>query len=179
MDKVLYQFHFDFLNFMWSFIPLLVGLVFFFAWKWYPKQNPGTEIKGHKGHKMYLAVRTIGWIVGPFCILIFIGGVLGYLSTYNNIKKMIATDNLHEVSGYVENYHPMPAGGHDTEHFDINGVYFGYSDAVIENGYHAPAINGGVITRDGQHLLIKYYVSNDDIGNGVNNNVIVYIAQLL
>ena len=76
------------------------------------------------------------------------------------------------VEGYVDQYHPMPSDGHDTEHFNINGVYFEYSNYEIVNGYHDAASLGGVITHDGQHLKIKYI--EDDSGN----NVILYIEKI-
>jgi hypothetical protein len=32
------------------------------------------------------------------------------------------------VEGVVSNFHPMPATGHEDEHFTVQGVYFAYSD---------------------------------------------------
>ena len=66
------------------------------------------------------------------------------------------TDEIYVVEGYVENYHPMPYEGHDTEHFEIDGVYFEYSDYTIMNGYNISASHGGVVTNNGQYLKIKY-----------------------
>lgn len=171
MEKVLYQFHFDFRNFIICFIPLIVGLGFFFAWKWYRIQNPGCEVKGNSDHNVYVVTKIIGWIVGTFCLLLFAISIFGYISSYNDIKSIIASNTLHEVEGSVENYHPMPKEGHDSEHFYIKGVYFEYSDFYIRHGYQNAASLGGVITHNGQNLKIKYYE------NSQNENVIVYIAE--
>ena len=76
------------------------------------------------------------------------------------------------VEGYVENFHPMPRTGHDTESFLIDGVWFQYSDFELRAGYHNAASRGGVITGNGQHLKIGY----TEYGN--YGNVIVYIEEL-
>lgn len=92
---------------------------------------------------------------------------------------MIANDDLLVVEGYVEKYHPMPADGHDTEHFEINGVFFEYSDYAMTNGYHNAASLGGVVNRNGQYLKIKYMVYEyDEEYDGISENVILYIAEI-
>lgn len=79
------------------------------------------------------------------------------------------------VEGYVENYHPMPYEGHDTEHFEIEGFYFEYSDYTIMNGYNISASHGGVVTHNGQYLKIKYVTEEYD---GEDNNIILYISEI-
>ena len=76
------------------------------------------------------------------------------------------------VEGYVEQFHPEPRTGHDSEHFFIDGVWFQYSNYSLQAGYHNAASLGGVITGDGQHLKIGY----TEYGN--YGNVIVYIEEL-
>ena len=76
-----------------------------------------------------------------------------------------------QVRQYVEQYHAMPFEGHDTEHFEINGVFFEYTNFELTNGYNVPACYGGVVKENGQYLKIKYI---DNLGY----NVILYIEEL-
>jgi len=154
LEKVLYQYHFNFLGFLPLFIPLGLGLFSFFFWK------------------INNRARVIGLIGGSFCILLFMVSTSTYIYKYFNVKHKIDTNNVKIVEGYVKKYHPMPYEGHEDEHFTINGVYFEYSDFEIINGYNKSASHGGVITHNGQHLKIKYYKDSSDI------NEIVYIAQI-
>ena len=75
------------------------------------------------------------------------------------------------VEGYVENFDPMPYGGHSEESFEINNVTFSYSDYTIQPGYNNSKSHGGVIEGNGQHLKVGYV---DYYGT----NIIVYIEQL-
>ena len=77
------------------------------------------------------------------------------------------------VEGYVENFDPMPYGGHTRESFEINDVYFEYSDYNVTSGYRNTKSHGGVITGDGQYLKIGYVYYNSTYGN-----IIVYIEEL-
>lgn len=77
------------------------------------------------------------------------------------------------VEGYVENFHPMPYGGHSQESFEINGVLFSYSDFNSQQGYNKAKSHGGVITGDGQHLKIGYVYYG-----GTYGNIIIYIEEL-
>ena len=79
------------------------------------------------------------------------------------------------VEGYVENFDPMPYEGHSNESFEINGVYFSYSDYAIQQGYHNAKSHGGVISGDGQYLKIGYV---QPYPFSRNDNVIVYIEEL-
>ena len=61
--------------------------------------------------------------------------------------------NCSVVEGVVENFHPMPKSGHDTERFEVNGVHFSYSDYVMSPGFNNTASHGGPI-RDGLRVRI-------------------------
>lgn len=169
---VLYELHFSWSNCMVLLIPLVVGLGFFFTFKWYPAQNPGIDQKGSQSYAGYVFAKWVGWIVGSFAMLLFLCSVTVYISEYCDMKQALADGNVLEVEGVVEQYHGMPLEGHDTEHFEINGVYFEYSNFEVTNGYHQPASYGGVIKENGQHLKIKYV--EDDLGN----RIILYIEEL-
>lgn len=172
MNTVLYELHFNWLGSLVLLIPLFVGLGFFFCFKWYPAQNPGINQKGAEGYPSYVLFKWVGWIVGVFAIFLFVCLSIAYYNNYLTTKKMLDNNEALIVEGYVDQYHAMPMEGHDTEHFEINGVYFEYTNFEISNGYNVPACYGGVVKENGQHLKIKYIV--DDAGN----NLILYIEDL-
>lgn len=99
--------------------------------------------------------------------------LFSYGHQYRNIFQKYQQGNYKEVSGYVENFIPMPYRGHAHESFNLGGVHFSYSDFDVSGmGYHTSLSHGGVITGDGQHLKIRYLTSF----NGTN--CILYIEQL-
>ncbi len=88
------------------------------------------------------------------------------IAAYRNVNKSLANKNYQIVEGRVENYHPMPAGGHDTERFTVDNVQFEYSDYdLTDYGYNNAASKGGVI-REGLYVKIGF------INNG-NRNLIL------
>ena len=104
--------------------------------------------------------------------LVFLFGVVNcFLGVNEQLKcrKMLMNDEVDVVEGYVEKYHAMPAEGHDTEHFEINGIIFNYSDYVIVNGYHKTASHGGVVTHNGQHIKIKYITKDLSVTGNTDN----------
>lgn len=169
METVLYEYHFDFDNLLSNLIPVIVGIGFILAARAISKTDSNIRGKGAKGFRVLcMVVASLSIVVGVLCTLFM-------LLEHDQLKKRLENDDVFVVEGYVENYHPMPATGHDMEHFEINGVYFEYSDFDGANGYHNAASLGGVVTRNGQYLKIKYVVSEDDEGT---NNRILYIADL-
>lgn len=172
MGAVLYKFHFDWANNISLLIPLVVGLGFFFIFKWYPAQNPRVNQKGTEGYVGYVFAKWVGWIVGIFTICLFVLLLISCIIDYQDKKVILANDQALVVEGYVEKYHAMPREGHDVEHFEIDGVYFEYSNFALVNGYNQPACYGGVINENGQHLRIKYTVEDD------GSNVILYIEDI-
>ena len=116
--------------------------------------------------------KWLGWIVGVFCFLLFVSILVAHIGDYSEKKNAINNDQVLVVEGYVEKYHAMPFEGHDTEHFEINGVYFEYSNFELYNGYNRPACYGGVVTENGQNLKIKYVT---DI---TGKNIILYIERI-
>lgn len=59
------------------------------------------------------------------------------------------------VEGVVEQFHPMPFTGHDTEHFVVNGVRFDYSDYEVTSAFNQTSSHGGPI-RAGLLVRIHY-----------------------
>jgi hypothetical protein len=81
-----------------------------------------------------------------------------------------AIDASPVVEGIVENFHPMPSGGHDTERFDVAGVHFEYSHWMTTQGFSQDITVGGPM-RSGLHVRIHYV----RFGTPPYENVIVRI----
>jgi len=111
-------------------------------------------------------------VAGIFCILITIHTTVLNIKDYSEKRNALANNQVYVIEGYTENYHPRPFSGHDTESFEINGVRFEYPKSATINGYDIPACYGGVITENGQHLLIKYVTESD------GSNTILFIQKI-
>jgi hypothetical protein len=112
-----------------------------------------------------------GMIVGLFSSIL----IASEISMYSKVVGAYERGDYQIVEGYVENFDPMPSNGHSKESFEINGVYFSYSDYEVRQGYHNAKSHGGVISGDGQYLKIGYV---QPYPFSRNDNVIVYIEEL-
>lgn len=59
------------------------------------------------------------------------------------------------VEGSVENFNPMPYGGHQQESFTVEGVKFSYSDFSISPGFNNTKSHGGPI-RKGLRVKVSH-----------------------
>ena len=167
----MYEYSFDFKDFSTNFIPLIVGIGFLcisLLFVWNKKTNPKDSNS--------LFFRVIGFVVGPLGIGMAVLSMWGMIAEHFVLVDRIASEDVYVVEGYVENFHPMPREGHDHESFEINGVYFEYSDYKVMNGYNNSASHGGVVTKNGQYLKIKYVTEETTDEN--EQNVILYIAEI-
>ena len=164
MGKVLYEVRYEF-DFH-AFIPIimLIGIpLILIMWK-----KGGETVS--KGMKVFFGV------IWSIVLVVAVLSGKDHIDMYNAIIGGYKSGNYQIVEGYVENFHPMPSEGHDSESFDINGVHFSYSDYSIMFGYHNAKSKGGVITGDGQYLKIGYI--HYDTKYDTYGNVIVYIEEL-
>ena len=77
------------------------------------------------------------------------------------------------VSGYVEDLTTTRYPDKGGDSFTLDGVTFSYSSADLTLlGYRGEARSGGVVTREGQYLVIRYIPDPD---TGINH--ILYIAE--
>ncbi|MGN0468076.1 MAG: hypothetical protein ACI4GY_05080 [Acutalibacteraceae bacterium] len=171
MENVLYEYHFAIADFLPILIPLVVGVGFLY--------NSISIIRSkqeEKGFDRLFSVfsKILGFIVGPICIGIFILSVAGMSIEHSEFQEKLENGDVSIVEGYVEKYF----GGSDSEHFEINGVYFEYFDRNLMNGYHKSASHGGVITNNGQHLKIKYITVETEDNEMGAENIILYIAEI-
>ena len=171
MGTVLYEAHYQFSIF--SLIPIV--MLFFVIL--FPKIAVKTALQ--QGKEMPQTAKRIVRIVclcaGIFISLITLILITSEISMCSKILGAYHRGDYEVVEGYVENFVPMPYEGHGEESFEINGVYFSYSDYEIQQGYHNAKSHGGVISGDGQYLKIGYV---QPYSLSENRNVIVYIEEL-
>jgi len=83
------------------------------------------------------------------------------LAEYFETKRSYDQKSYKIVEGRVANYHPMPAGGHDSERFTVNDIRFEFSDYdASDYGYNNTASEGGVI-RSNLYVRITYFNNGD------------------
>lgn len=166
MDNVLYEISYQLDGFIFiPFIMLAVCLLFLYH------EIEEVRIEKKMGSRwLSIGMLSFGLLMTlPVCWLV----VSSQMDMYENINARYREGQYETVEGYVENFVPMPREGHANESFEIDGVYFEYSDGHITQGYHNAKSHGGVITGDGQHLRIRYiyYEAKD-------RNIIVYIEEI-
>ncbi|QDH35915.1 hypothetical protein [Porphyrobacter sp. YT40] len=88
------------------------------------------------------------WLVFLFAIAwtVIVGGVT--ISRSLAASEALKEGNCETVEGRVENFHPMPREGHDTERFEVAGKSFSYSDYIMSSGFNNSASHGGPIRED-------------------------------
>lgn len=129
-------------------------------------------------HKKRAELETQMQVVCFFSGLIAVGALIAQIiigacavRDYQQIIVSYQAGDYETVEGPVAHFTPMPYEGHGLESFEIDGVYFEYSDYVIQQGYHNTRSHGGVISGDGQNLKIGYIELN-------KKNYIVYIEEI-
>lgn len=100
---------------------------------------------------------VFGIIFASFAGLISIVLIPSMFGEYFKTKSVYDNKQYQTTEGVVENYHPMPAGGHDSERFTVEGVEFEFSDFdVSDYGYNNAASHGGAI-KEGLKVRIGYF----------------------
>lgn len=64
--------------------------------------------------------KSFGVVFNSIALVITAAATVGILSGWWHVR----TAPRKHVEGTVENFHPMPHSGHDTERFDVDGVDF-------------------------------------------------------
>ncbi len=104
--------------------------------------------------------------VGALIVQIIMG--ISAINDYQQVVVAYEEGNYKTVVGEVERFTTTTPEGKGYETFEIEGVYFSYTDNVIHQGYHD---SRGVIRGDGQQLKIGYVEKNRE-------NIIVYIEEI-
>ena len=80
-----------------------------------------------KDRRIMLIIQVFGMIMTGFMVLVFLSNDI---DLYNTCVKAYRSGDYEIVEGYVENYVPMPKGGHALESFNVGDVYFEYSENI-------------------------------------------------
>lgn len=165
MGRILYECHFELTSLEMTSLAFLV-IIFIACIKKYG------DIKKYGIHKKDYTIKILFMRISfCFSVIVCIIWTFQLIDMYKKTAIAYRNGDYHIVEGYVENFDPMPRGGHKYETFEINGVKFGYSDYTLMIGYHNTKSHGGVITCNGQYFKIGYVCYG-------NENIIVYIEEL-
>ncbi len=101
------------------------------------------------------ARRAFAWFFLSFGVL---WTLVTFTDTYGEYRRLIRAVEAREVAyveGIVENFVPMPYGGHSSERFEVGGKRFEYSDYRVTAGFNNTRSHGGPI-REGRRVRIGY-----------------------
>jgi hypothetical protein len=73
----------------------------------------------------------------------------------SSLRKNYENGSFDVVEGLVQNFEPMPSGGHKRERFTVNGIKFEYSDFNVTPGFNNTASLGGPI-KSGMPVRISH-----------------------
>jgi hypothetical protein len=105
--------------------------------------------------------KKYGMVFGIICVsfsgFISVLFIVSMSAEYMRTKYIYDEKQYNTVEGIVENYHPMPAGGHAYESFTVKRIKFEFSDFDLgDYGYNNAASHGGAI-REGLKVRISYF----------------------
>ncbi len=126
---------------------LLFGLAVVTALAIIPRKQPLLRRLG-------LALVAVAW-VGIWSAIIY-----GQHLALSSCRQLLQGGAARVVEGTVQDFVPMPSGGHASERFTVNGVPFSYSDFDLSHcGFRNAASHGGPI-RSGLAVRITYVGSS-------------------
>jgi len=132
---------------------VVVGIGTYFYHKKFVDNN-STMTFGIKERRYGMVFGIIFSSVGGLISVIVIPSML---NEYSKTRSVYDKKQYQTIEGTVENFHPMPVSGHDSERFTVNGIQFEFSDFDETNyGYNNAASHGGVI-REGLQVRIGYF----------------------
>lgn len=176
METVLYELHFRWGDLPILLIPLLVGMGFWAVSCWLDRASGAgkdlttparRDLSNSKGVKWFL--RGIALLCG----VVFVLSGAAYAADYTELKTRYEAGDYLTVQGFVEDLTATEYPDKGGDSFTVDGVAFAYTDTDLTlHGYRGKAQNGGVITREGQYLVIRYIPDPD-----TETNHIVYIAE--
>ena len=111
--------------------------------------------------------RSPKWITGwclfwlGFSIVWTTFATISVFGPYFQVQRALRAGSAAIVEGPVEDFHPMPYNGHDTERFTVQGVHFAYSDFIVGAGFNHASAYGGPI-RPGLFVRIHYVGPAED-----------------
>lgn len=116
---------------------VLISLIMAFRPEWFGRM--ALIIKPQRAYRWSAILFSVYWTGTVFASI---------HRAYERSRQALESHGCQTVEGRVEHFHPMPSGGHDKEHFDVNGVTFSYSDYIVTGGFNTAASHGGPIRDD-------------------------------
>jgi len=167
-SQLVYDFADRFPRFGFMLMPLLFVLIGFGIYIYNKKYVDSYSTSGINQRKYGM---VFGIIFSSFAGLVSIVSIPSMFGEYFKTKSVYDNKLYQTTVGIVENYHPMPASGHDSERFIVNGIEFEFSDFDIgDYGYNNAASLGGAI-KEGLKVSIGFF-------NNGHKNVILKLEIL-
>ena len=156
-------------------IPLIfvfigIGIVF------YHKKYTDPNEEGRYGLSKKSSNIFGGVIFSVVALFIFLSVFLSESSLTGTMRKAYKSGDYKTVQGFVKNFHPMAASGHEDEYFDVGSVHFNYSYFAITGAYNKTATYGGFI-KEGSYVQITYTNSTYITENDTHPILILKIAK--
>lgn len=176
METVLFELHFRWGDLPVLLIPLLVGMGFWAV-------SCGMNRAKEAGKDLTAPVRRdlshskgVKWLLRGIALLsgvVFLLSGVSYVTDYAHLKTRYEAGEYLTVEGFVEELTVAEYPDKGGDSFTVDGVTFAYSSGDLTlHGYRREAQRGGVVTREGQYLVIRYIPDSD---TGINH--ILYIAE--
>jgi hypothetical protein len=121
---------------------------------WRLRHHVGWAWRGPLGASAAGRSAFAGLFLG-FAVVWTVGASIAVVGPQQNARRLLENGEARVVEGEVRNFHPMPAGGHDTERFAVGGVQFAYSEYAIGPGFRHTSAHGGPM-REGLPVRIHY-----------------------
>lgn len=116
---------------------------------------------GALGSRRPAAPRNLAGLIPVTIGLLFGVGAMGFqISNRQHYQRVLAEGRALVVEGPIENFHPMPKQGHDSERFTVGGVLFSYTDFSATPAFNNASSHGGPL-REGMVVRISYTDSRE------------------
>lgn len=143
----------------WPAFGLIFVVIGVFLIKFGPKLDRN---KNRKDIRLTFAIspKLLGWF---FVVFASLWTLIAFGSTYSSYRELLEayrTGRYSVVEGIVEDFHPMPYGGHQSECFRVAKERFCYSDYAVSPAFNQSASHGGPI-RAGLPVRISYCEDDD------------------
>ena len=177
VETVLYELHFHWGDLPVLLIPLLVGIGF---WAVSCSLNRAKEAGKDlitPAQRDLSNSKSVKWFlrgIALLCGVVFLLSGTAYVADYTALKTRYKAGEYFTAEGLVEDLTTTEYPHKGGDSFTLDGVTFAYTDTDLTlPGYRGEAQNGGIITREGQYLVIRYIPDPD---TGINH--ILYIAEV-
>ena len=105
---------------------------------------------------------VFGFIFSGIGLVISLLTIPSSIASQQRTKEIFENKEYKTVEGEIENFNPMPYGGHAVESFTVNGVYFEYSDYILWDAFNNTASHGGPIKNNGQLVRLSYITVDEE-----------------